>query len=581
MYNCCVLMEKKISLLFLCLFLVIGFLLRFARLDKIPAGLHSDEAHAGYNAFLLLKSGKNLNGDPWPIDIDSFGDYRPALVSYLTVPGVAILGLNEFSTRAPVALFGFLLILLTFKFSLEIFEDKKAALLASGLLALSPMAVIFSRATSEAVLEVFFEFAALLFVILGFKNKNPWWFLGSFIFWLLAYFSYHTSRVLTFPLGAVTVVLSYLQFKPQKKLLILAISTLFGYFLFPWLYFLGAPVGQGRVNQVNVFVFPEVQRSINEALTQENSSTPFAVSRFFHNKVIGYSLDISSRYASFFSPDLILYSLPKPDRYFVPQVGAITLAEFAGLLFSLGYFLFKKPKPLPFLPLVILLLAPLPSAVTFEDAPNFQRAVFLFPAWQLVASFGLILFWKNLSSRWKTISAIALVLIAFSQSLFFWHQYTIHEPKTSRSIFSRTTEMKTEAAWLNANRSKKILLSEHDAPYLFYLYYNQINIFDTNFERISHQKYFTGDYKINNMTFSKYLCLPPEAVFNEKYDLIIFNEGCQAPIWAQKLFEFRRSDGSLASAAFKPDDKAYSYFSSLYKQSPDSLEISKSFIKLE
>lgn len=540
-------MEKKIIIWLAIFFLVLGFCLRFIDLGKIPAGLHSDEAHAGYNAFLILKTGKNLDGQFWPIDIDSFGDYRPALISYLTIPSVAAFGLNEFSTRASVALFGFLLILLIYKFSLEIFQDRKIAFLSLVLLAVSPMAVIFSRATSEAVLDIFFEFAALLCVIISFKQKNPKLLLGSYLFWFLAYFSYHPSRVLTLPMGVATILLAYFQFKPGKKILFLATGVLFCYLVFPWFYFFRTPIGQGRASQVSVFAFPEVQRSIDESLTQEGPVYN-PIPRLFHNKLVGYFLDISARYTSFFSADLVLFSLPKPDRYLVPQVGAVTPAEFIGLLLALGFYFYKKPKPLEFLPLILLLLAPLPSAVTFEDAPNFQRAAYLVPTIQIMAGCGIIMFLKTLTKRWQIMLISFFTVIIFSSLVFFLHQYFVHQPKNSRSIYSRATEMKAVATFLANNQSKKIILSEHDAPYLYYLFYNKINIFTTNFQKISNPKYFTGDYRINNLVFSKYICLSPD--MDKDYDLFVINDGCPIPVGLKKLVEFRRSDDSLASTVY-------------------------------
>ena len=41
--------------------------LRFAKLDEVPPGLHVDEAANAWNAYTLLKTGKDQHGVPWPI----------------------------------------------------------------------------------------------------------------------------------------------------------------------------------------------------------------------------------------------------------------------------------------------------------------------------------------------------------------------------------------------------------------------------------------------------------------------------------------------------------------------------------
>lgn len=585
-------MGKRLVVLILILAVALGALLRLKSLSTIPAGLHTDEALAGYNAFLLEKTGKNLNGRFLPVDIDSFGDFRPAMVSYLSVPAVAALGLGIFSTRLPVALLGTLLIILTYIFVRQCWASKKIALLATLLLATSPMAIIFSRATSEAVLDVFFELLALLAIIVAFRKRKPWYLLATYLFWVFAYFSYHTSRVLTFPMGVATIVLSYFQFRPGKKLLVLAVSILAAYFLFPWLYFLRTPIGQGRLNQVNLLAFPEVQRSIDENIREDGHGMPTIVSRIFHNKLLGYLSDGGKRYLSFFSPNLVLFSLPKPERYFVPDAGPISLVELTGLLLAMVYLLGRGQKPLSYLPLVLLLLAPLPAALTFEDAPNFQRAIYLTPFWQIVAAIGMVSFLSAIRLRLRLVATVTLIVVVSFQTDYFLHQYFFHQPNRFLAISRRTTEMEALSSYLaSVKRTQpgaKILLSEHDAPYLFYLFFNRINIFDVSSQKESDPNYFTGDYQVDNMTFFHDVCLLPEALFRENYDIVVFNQGCWVPGWSQKIAEFRRSDKTFASAAYKLDQPTYQWYKLLLSQtkSPEDKkliyqQIAKTYVKKE
>ena len=73
------------------LLLVIG--LRGWRLGQIPQGLNRDEASLGYTAWSLLKSGHDEWGQPWPINIKSFGDWKLPAYSYILLPVVASLGI--------------------------------------------------------------------------------------------------------------------------------------------------------------------------------------------------------------------------------------------------------------------------------------------------------------------------------------------------------------------------------------------------------------------------------------------------------------------------------------------------------
>ena len=91
----------------LILILIVAAFLRLFKLGSFPVSLTWDETALGYNAFSLLKTGRDEYGKLLPLVLKSFGDYKPALYSYLTVPSVLIFGLNEL-------LFVYLLLYLVF-----------------------------------------------------------------------------------------------------------------------------------------------------------------------------------------------------------------------------------------------------------------------------------------------------------------------------------------------------------------------------------------------------------------------------------------------------------------------------------
>ena len=79
----------------------------FARcvdLGRNPPGLFVDEAFKGYDAYSILKTGRDLWGERLPLFFRSWGDYNSGLYRYLTVPWVAALGLTEAAVRATGAL---------------------------------------------------------------------------------------------------------------------------------------------------------------------------------------------------------------------------------------------------------------------------------------------------------------------------------------------------------------------------------------------------------------------------------------------------------------------------------------------
>ena len=112
--------------------LLLGAFLRLYQLGSLPNALTWDEAALGYNAYSIIKTGRDEFGKLLPIVFKSFGDYKPGLYVYLVIPSVAIFGLNEFAVRLPGALFGVLAIFGIYLLILELFaEEKRARLLAS------------------------------------------------------------------------------------------------------------------------------------------------------------------------------------------------------------------------------------------------------------------------------------------------------------------------------------------------------------------------------------------------------------------------------------------------------------------
>ncbi len=155
----------------LILILIVAAFLRLFKLGSFPVSLTWDETALGYNAFSLLKTGKDEYGKLLPLVLKSFGDYKPALYSYLAIPSVLFFGLNEFAVRLPSALFGILSVFLVYRFSLLLFKDKTKALFISFALALMPWHINFSRGAWESnVALIFYSSRYLLFSKI--KRKN-------------------------------------------------------------------------------------------------------------------------------------------------------------------------------------------------------------------------------------------------------------------------------------------------------------------------------------------------------------------------------------------------------------------------
>src|ERR1035437_1000752 len=191
---------KKIYLVLFLIVLIAGFL-RFFQLSVNPPSLNWDDTASGYNAYSLGIDAKDEFGRFLPHDyLESFGDFKPPMYAYLDVIPVKVLGLNEFSTRFPSALFGTLAVLLTFFLVRRFFwKSDKAnsyALAASFFLAISPWHILLSRAAFEANIASFLIILGV-WTFLAAVQEKKWYLIISAIAFALSFYTFNTARVVS------------------------------------------------------------------------------------------------------------------------------------------------------------------------------------------------------------------------------------------------------------------------------------------------------------------------------------------------------------------------------------------------
>lgn len=189
-------MSNKIHIFILFLILTIGFLLRFYKLGAIPSGFYQDESAIGYNAYSIIKTGRDEHGQFSPLYFKSFGDYKLPVYIYSTVLSIQMFGLNEFGVRFPSAFFGFLTVAIFYFFVKELTKNKHLAIVSTGLLAVSPWHIHYSRATFEVSISLFLFVLGGLLLYKSFYNKIPFAFIGGTICFIIGFYSYNLTRLL-------------------------------------------------------------------------------------------------------------------------------------------------------------------------------------------------------------------------------------------------------------------------------------------------------------------------------------------------------------------------------------------------
>ncbi|HEX4823839.1 MAG TPA: glycosyltransferase family 39 protein [Candidatus Polarisedimenticolaceae bacterium] len=129
---------------------VVAAVMRFAGPGTAPPGLHPDAASNAWNVQCLLATGKDWNGESWPVLTSrGFGQGQSTLFYYFLLPFQAAFGMSARTTVLPSALTGTLSVLFLYLAGARMF-GKTAGLIAATVLALMPWHLLLSRWGQES-----------------------------------------------------------------------------------------------------------------------------------------------------------------------------------------------------------------------------------------------------------------------------------------------------------------------------------------------------------------------------------------------------------------------------------------------
>jgi 4-amino-4-deoxy-L-arabinose transferase-like glycosyltransferase len=405
----------KRSIIFIAI-LVLGFLLRFAFLSKIPPELNRDEVSVGFNAFSLLKTGKDEYGHgPWPLVFRAFGDNKIPGYIYLMAPLIKIFGLNGFTVRLPAAFFGWLTIIVGYFLIRELFSRREnLALIFSFLLATAPFHLHYSRQQFETTVALFFTLTGLIFLLKA-RRKISFLFL-ALPFFAISFFIYNTPLFIIPPLLFFTFWLYKKEyFNDVKKRLLVFIFIIF--LALGWLSYwqLVKEGNQGRA-ETTIFNHEELKKRIsNNIFWLNKKGIPVLIGKAFYNQPILLFKDFAKNYLAAFNPQFIFFTGDNNPWHSLGYLNFgnlfIILSPFI-LLGFLGIVKNLKRKENLFV-LIYLLVSPLGNGLT-TDSPILTRLLNFHLVLIILAALGLVEFWEWKLERcpWKNI--LLTFFLAFS-----------------------------------------------------------------------------------------------------------------------------------------------------------------------
>ncbi len=451
----------------------IALILRIVALDKFPSGFNADEAAIGYNAYSILKTGRDEYGEFLPLSFKSFGDYKPGLYFYFVLPFVAALGLNEYAVRLPSALLGAALVILVYLLSMQIFKDKKISLLSAAFIAISPWSIHFSRGGWESNAATFFITLGVLLFVKGLKSNSTMFF--SLLSFLVSIYLYQSPRLVV-----PVMVLGFLLLFWRDVIHILKTNWKKNLILIGVLFFLSIPVfiqfasggGSERFQGLSFLSDTGPGMRVNELRGQHQNPDGISA-KLAHNKLTAYGANFLGHYLDHFSGDFLFINGDPLIRNKTPETGQFFVFLSPFLIIGLVA-LIKLDSKLKYLLLIWILAAPLASSLTYQT-PSALRALSLVVPLSTIIGFGVVKFIRILKFKpiQIVISLIFISLITF-EFVHYLESYYIHSPKRYPLAWEYGfKEMIEKLDKYEDSYNHVVITDRYDQPYILTLFYKQ------------------------------------------------------------------------------------------------------------
>lgn len=433
------LLQTNLALILICLLFLIT---RLYRIDSIPSSVYWDEASIGYNAYSVLTTGKDEWGETLPLHFRAFGEFKLPVYVYSVVISEFFLGLNALAVRLPSVVFGLVAVIGLYLLVLELTKQKSVALLSSFLFSITPWFFIFSRTGYEAVagLSLFIWAIYLLMtsfqddisanaVIKSVENKQSLPFHGkkllvlSTILFVGSAYSYNSFRILT----PLVLGLGLLYHLTKKQFVIVALSFLI----------------------LIASVLPLYK------LYRQDSG----LSRL---QAVGDSKNIILNYFENFSPKFLFVTGDTNPRSQVPGMSQLYFIDAMFLIFGILY-IGKSKNPKLYLILGLLLLAPIPAAITKEN-PHALRSILMSPILSVITALGI--YYISRSHK-------LLITVIVGVYLIFCQMYFVNYIKNYNSLSKSAWQYEYKEIF--EKQKEGCVNDQYAQPYIFGLYYNKVD----------------------------------------------------------------------------------------------------------
>ncbi len=453
---------KKSVITLLIVTVFVSFILNTFNRGISPPCFNADEAAFSYNAYSLLHTGRDEYGNILPLRLKSFGDYKMPLYSYLSVPFIAIAGLNETSARMLNSVLSILFPLAVFLVTRKLFKNDYAGVISAALTSVCLGLHLIGRQAHEAYLAGFMVTLSLYLFIKAvekYSYKNTLFFIFAV---LLSLFSYQSNRVFAVFFFIVSCILLAVKRTQLKKPFIFILFA--GILLFAFTDLIYKPA---RVANLIYFADKGLALKLMEIRTEGGN-------KFVYNKVTQGVRDVFLQHLTYFSPQFFTKVGDSNLRFGYEGMSLIDPISFLFIFIGI-YYLFKNKEKWRFLLISLCFITPITASLSWNGT-SLTRSFFLVVETIIISSYGFYHLYIDNKFRYKKHLFVGLTICMLVLLYQSWDFYYFHYPK--KALVQRTWQCgyKDLADYIKTNYSKFdtfYITKKNGEPYIFLLFYLQ------------------------------------------------------------------------------------------------------------
>lgn len=453
---------------FYILVLVLASLIRFIVLDRIPAGLVSDELDYVLNAKSIYLTGQNIYGTWSPFSLTPIAEeYPKAELPYLvSIPFVGPYAFNLLNAKA-----GYAIISIFFVVALMLIADSlfghPVGMIAGLVAAINPWSVYFGRTAYDVPVAVT---AYMLGTALLLRWRR-WGVIAALLLWVFAFYSYIGMKLFFLPFALFT--LAFVFWKRKKvdhwSWYIAAGIALCGFFVFYLLHIQASGIFS-RAGEL----FTPFSSQITAVVDSQRRlaiQNPFTV--LFSNKAVVFGKEVVVKVFGAFNPNLLFTNGEGIATFSLWDHGVFYYTDSIFFIVGMGALFLKRRGTFGWLT-AILFIGTIPSVLSTVGISYVHRSSLMYPVMLIAIAYGLWTLVRSVKKPYRAILGLCVVFLYTLQLANFAYTYFLRFPYFNSEAFGLSARVYSKFMNLADTKGQRIVFLDDvpDGSFRKYVFYS-------------------------------------------------------------------------------------------------------------